>query len=166
MPLVHAGNICEFTQAIYILTNRRLLPNGLMAMRHALDTVLETSFAAILDGNGSVLLDSPPRIPRQMDVSSSSRADAVDSVRAAESIGHESSADRHAEHTEQSQPFQVGSASGIVEEDEGQNKPSRKSSFVAEEVTEVAGSHGRECSRRYFTHSSATCSSVADLLSE
>lgn len=85
-----------------------------------------------------------------MDVSSSSRADAVESLHAAESIGHGSSADRHADHSAQSQPFTFqGSASGIVEEELDQNKPSRKSSFVAEEVTELPGEHGRESSKRH-----------------
>ncbi|KAM5536448.1 hypothetical protein V8D89_009884 [Ganoderma adspersum] len=78
-----------------------------------------------------------------MDVPSSSRTDAVESVPAAESIGHGSSADRHADHSAQSQPFTFqASASGIVEEELDQNKPSRKSSFVAEEVTELPGEHG------------------------
>nr|VWO94476.1 Chitin synthase (EC [Ganoderma boninense] len=77
-----------------------------------------------------------------MDVASSSRADAVESVHAAESLGHGSSADRHADLSAQSQPFQR-SASAIVVEDVDQNKPSRKSSFVAEEVTELPdGQHG------------------------
>ncbi|PIL26822.1 hypothetical protein GSI_11083 [Ganoderma sinense ZZ0214-1] len=117
------------------------MPNGLMAARHTANTVWSTSFAVVHDGDDSVPSHSSAHAPRQMDVSSSSRADAVESVHAAESIGHGSSADRHADLAAQSQPFQ-GSASGIVEEDADENKPSRKSSFVAEEVTELPGEHG------------------------
>ncbi|KAI1787220.1 hypothetical protein LXA43DRAFT_719015 [Ganoderma leucocontextum] len=73
-----------------------------------------------------------------MDVSSSSRTDAVESLHAAESIGHGFSADRHADHTTESHQ----ASSGILEEELDQNKPSRKSSFVAEEVAEIPGNHG------------------------
>ena len=135
-----------------------------MGARHAASTVWTTFFAVVLDGDGSVHPNTPSR---QMDVSSSSRTDAVESLPAAESIGHGSSADRHADHSAQSQPFTFqGSASGIVEEELDQNKPSRKSSFVAEEVTELPGEHGRESSKRHPPPFSAACSSVADLLSE
>ncbi|TBU27609.1 hypothetical protein BD311DRAFT_723883 [Dichomitus squalens] len=78
-----------------------------------------------------------------MDASASSRTDAVEPYHAAESIGHGSSADRHADHTAQS-PLSRAS-SGIVQQevrDDGENKPSRKPSLLPDEPTEVPGHYG------------------------
>ncbi|KAI9069931.1 hypothetical protein FKP32DRAFT_1670972 [Trametes sanguinea] len=72
-----------------------------------------------------------------MDLSAQpSREDAADQMQTAHPIGCGPSADRHAESTAQAETFQV--SSGIMQVDfEDENKPSRKSSFVAEQVTHV-----------------------------
>ncbi|KAI0759545.1 hypothetical protein BD413DRAFT_273447 [Trametes elegans] len=66
----------------------------------------------------------------------SSREHAAAQMQAAHSIGRGSSAVRHAEYAAQAEPFQP--SSGILQVDfEHENKPSRKSSFVADEVSQV-----------------------------
>ncbi|KAM5536444.1 hypothetical protein V8D89_009880 [Ganoderma adspersum] len=110
-------------------------------MKRAVHTVQET-FAVVLDGDGSVHPDSPAHARGRW-----TRCPPAEWVLQ----------NRHADHSAQSQPFTFqASASGIVDEEPDQNKPSRTSSFVAEEVTELPGEHGlfapaftperRECS--------------------
>ena len=92
-----------------------------------------------------LLPDTRPHGSWKMDASASSRKDAVESYHAAESIGHGSSADRHADHTAKSAPFQ--SSSGIVQQDvrdDGENKCSRKPSLLAHEPTDPPGHYGCE----------------------
>ncbi|KAI0357269.1 hypothetical protein OH77DRAFT_1399501 [Trametes cingulata] len=90
----------------------------------------------------------------------SSREHAADQMQAAHSIGRGASADRHAEDTAQAETFQP--SSGILQVDfVDENKPSRKSSFVAEQPSELPVAPAAVCAgffspalapmrRRYF----------------